>query len=125
MTSLEIVGLVAIILISAFSIIGIIVAIPLFRLINRSKRLVDDLGESVVPMVEKLNNTVDDLNGELDSINDLTQNVSSIVEQLEKLIRLARLLVTNPIIKLLGTTTGLINAINKKTDNSSEGGKDK
>ena len=62
MSPLEITGLVAIILISAFAVVAIIVAIPIVRLINRMRFLVQKLNESLVPMVEKLNNTVSCLN---------------------------------------------------------------
>jgi len=113
MTSLEIVGLVAIILISAFAIVAIIVAIPLFKLINKIKFLAGKLNESLVPIVEKLNDTITNLNTEVSSITDLTQSVSSIVEQLEKVIRLARILITSPIIKLISASAGLISGLSK------------
>ena len=113
MSSLEITGLVAIILISAFAVVGIIVAIPIFRLVNRMRFLVQKLNESLVPMVEKLNNTVSHLNGEISSISELTQSAGSIVAQLEKIIRLARIIITGPIIKLISTGIGLANGIKK------------
>jgi hypothetical protein len=113
MTSLEIVGLVAIILISAFSIIGIVISIPLFKLINRLKFLAGKLNESLIPIVEKLNDTVSHLNSEINSISELTQNVGSIVEQLEKIIRLARIILTNPIIKLISAGVGLASGVKK------------
>ena len=112
-SSLEIVGLVAIILISAFAIIGIVVSIPLLRLINRFKFLAEKLNESLVPMVEKLNTTVTHLNTEIGSISELTQSVGSIVEQLEKVIRLARILLTNPLIKLISAGVGFASGIKK------------
>jgi len=112
-SSLEIVGLVAIILISAFAIIGIIVSIPLLRLINRFKFLTEKLNESLVPMVEKLNTTVTHLNTEIGSISELTQSIGSIVEQLEKVVRLARILLTNPLIKLISAGVGLASGIKK------------
>ena len=112
-SSLEIVGLVAIILISAFAIIGIIVSIPLLRLINRFKFLAEKLNESLVPMVEKLNTTVTHLNNEISSISELTQSIGSIVEQLEKVVRLARILLTNPLIKLISAGVGLASGIKK------------
>lgn len=113
MTSLEIVGLVAIILISAFAVVAIIVAIPLFKLINKIKFLAGKLNESLIPMVEKLNETVTNLNTEVSSLADLTQSVNSIVEQLEKVIRLARILLTSPIIKIISTSAGLISGLAK------------
>ena len=115
-SSLEIVGLVAIILISAFAIIGIIVSIPLLRLINRFKFLAEKLNESLVPMVEKLNTTVSHLNTEIGSISELTQSIASIVEQLEKIVRLARIIITSPIIKLISATVGLGEGIKKTKD---------
>jgi len=111
MTSLEIVGIVAIILISAFAIVAVIVAIPLFRLLNRVRFMADRLSESLIPMVEKLNDTISHLNAEVGSLTDLTQSVASIVEQLEKIIKLARIVVTSPIVKLISASAGLISGI--------------
>ena len=120
MTSLEIVGLVAIILISAFAVVAIIVAIPLFRLLNRVRSMADKLSQSLIPMVEKLNDTISHLNTEVGSLADLTQSISSIVEQLEKIIRLARIVVTSPIVKLISASAGIINGMK----NSAEEDKD-
>ena len=113
MTSLEIVGLVSIILISVFAVVAIIVAVPLFKLINRIRFMAGKLNESVVPLVEKLNDTVTALNVEVSSIADLTQSISSIVEQLEKIIRLARILITRPLIKIISASAGLISGLSK------------
>ena len=113
MSPLEITGLVAIILISAFAVVGIIVAIPIVRLVNRMIFLVNKLNESLVPVVEKLNDTVAGLNSEISSISELTQSAGSIVAQLEKIIRLARIIITSPIIKLISTGVGLADSIKK------------
>ena len=113
MSSLEITGLVAIILISAFAVVGIIVAIPIVKLLNRIRSLVKKLNESLIPVIEKLNDTVTHLNSEMGSISDLTQSVGSIVEQLEKIIRLGRIVITSPIIKLISTGVGLASGIKK------------
>ena len=113
MSPLEITGLVAIILISAFAVVGIIVAIPVFKLVNRIRSLVEKLSDSLVPMVEKLDNTVSHLNSEIGSISEITQSVGSIVQQLEKVVRLARIIITNPIIKLISTGIGLADGIKK------------
>jgi len=110
---LEITGLVAIILISAFAVVGIIVAIPIVKLLNRIRSLVAKLNESFVPVIEKLNSTVSGLNSEIGSISELTQSAGSIVDQLEKIVRLARILITSPIIKLISTGVGLANGIKK------------
>ncbi|MCL4377380.1 MAG: hypothetical protein M1409_03190 [Actinobacteria bacterium] len=116
MSSLEIVGLVAIILISVFAIIAVIVSVPLFKLINRIRFMAERLNESFIPIAEKLNNTVSQLNSEINSIGELTQNVSSIVEQLEKIIRLARIILTNPIIKLISAGVGLASGVKKASN---------
>jgi len=113
MSSLEITGLVAIILMSAFAVVGIIVAIPIFKLVNRIRSLAEKLSDSLVPMVEKLDNTVSHLNSEIGSISEITQSVGSIVQQLEKVVRLARIIITNPIIKLISTGIGLAEGIKK------------
>jgi len=112
-SSLEVTGLVAIILISAFGVVAIIVAILIVRLINRMRFLVEKLNESLIPVVEKLNNTVSDLNSEISSISELTQSAGSIVAQLEKIIRLARIVLTGPIIKLISTGIGFASGIKK------------
>lgn len=109
----DVINTIAVIAIGVFAIMGIIVMIPLFRLITRARHLLEKLSESIIPTVSKLNSTVSHLNSEINSISDLTQSVSSIVEQLEKLIRLARILITNPLIKLISTGVGLADSIKR------------
>ena len=123
MSPLEITGLVAIILISAFAVVGIIVAIPIFRLVNRTRFLVENLNESLVPIVENLNNTVSHLNSEIGSINGITQSASLIVGNIEKIIRLATIIITSPIIRLIktgiGFAYGMKKAVSKNNKNNS------
>ena len=111
MSSLEIAGLVAIILMSAFAIVGIIVAVPLFKLINRARLLAEGLNEGLIPVVKNLDNTVNHLNSEISSIGEITQSVGSIVGQVAMVVRLARIIITNPIIKLISTGIGLAGSI--------------
>jgi len=120
MTSLEIVGLVAIILISAFAVVAVIVAVPLFRLLNKVRFMADKLSESLVPLVEKLNDTITHVNTEVGSLSDLTQSVASIVQQLEKIIRLARILVTSPIVKLISASAGIIAGMQKSASDQED-----
>lgn len=124
MTPLEIVGIISIILISAFAIVGIIIAVPLFKLINKVKFMAEKLNESIIPAAEKLNDAVGGLNTEISSIADLTQSISSIVEQLEKVIRLARILVTSPIIKIISASAGLISGLSKSKANAEDKNKE-
>ena len=116
MSSLEIIGLIAVSLISAFAVVGIIVAIPIFRLVNRIRLLIEKLNESLVPMVENLDSMVSHLNSEIGSINELTQSAGSIVKQFEKIIRLARIIITTPIIKIVSTGMGIAYSMKKSTD---------
>ncbi|MHB1275980.1 MAG: hypothetical protein ACYCXQ_07290 [Candidatus Humimicrobiaceae bacterium] len=113
MTSIEIVGIISIILISVFSVIGIIISVPLFKMIVRLKNTAEKINESIMPIAEDLNVTVKKLNDEIGSIGNLTQNVGSIVEQLEKIIKLARILITSPIVKIISTAAGFMSAISK------------
>ncbi len=113
MASLEIVGLVAIILISAFAVVAIIIAIPLFKLINKIRFMAGKMSENLVPIMENLKDTISSLNTEVSSISDLTQSISSIVEQMEKIIRLARILVTSPLVKLISAAAGIMDGLSK------------
>ena len=113
MTPLEIISIIALVLISAFAVAGIIIAIPFFKLINRARFLAEKLNQNIVPMAEKLNVTITHLNSEINSISELTQSVGSIVEQLEKIIRLARIIITNPIIKLISAGVGVAEGVKK------------
>ncbi|MDD5660032.1 MAG: hypothetical protein PHR39_08515 [Actinomycetota bacterium] len=113
MTSIEIVGLIAIILISVFSLIGIIVSIPLFKVLIRLKQTAEKINNSLMPITEELNVTVKKLNEEIENIGQLTKSAGSIVEQLEKVIKLARILISSPIIKIISTTAGFVNAMTK------------
>ncbi len=124
MTSLEIVGIISIILISVFSLIGIIISVPLIKLLIRIKKLAEKLENSLFPVVDNLNHTVSKLNSEIASINEITQNVGSIILQLEKVIKLARILVTSPVIKIISTFSGMMQAMasdgKNKKDKSKE-----
>lgn len=120
MTSLEIVGIISIILISAFSIIGIIISVPLFKMLVRLKQTAEKINNSLMPIVDDLNVTVKKLNDEIGSIGQLTQSAGSIVEQLEKIIKLARILITNPVIKIVSATAGFMNAMSKDSKKSKE-----
>ena len=113
MSLLEITGLVAIILISAFAVVGIIVAVPMFRLVNRTRLLVENLNGSLIPIVENLNNTVSHLNSEIGSINGITQSAGSIAGNIEKIIGLATIIITSPIIRLIKTGIGFADGIKK------------
>ena len=120
MTSLEIVGIISIILISAFSIIGIIISVPLFKMLVRLKQTAEKINNSLMPIVDDLNVTVKKLNDEIGTIGQLTQSVSSIVIQLEKIIKLARILITNPVIKIISATAGFMNTMSKDSKKSKE-----
>ena len=113
MSSLEIIGLIAVSLISAFAVVGIIVAIPIFRLINRTRLMVEKFDSSLVPMVDKLNNTVTHLNSEIGSINEITQSAGSIIGNIEKITRLATIIITTPIIKIISTVMGFAYGMKK------------
>ena len=125
MSAIEIIGIIAIVLMSAFAIVAVIVAVPLFRLINRVKLLAEKLNISLIPVVENLNTTVNHLNGEISSISELTQSVGSIVEQLEKIIRLARIILTSPIIKLISVGAGVTNSVRKAANQNKKPDVDK
>jgi len=110
---IEITGLVAIILISAFAVVGIIVAIPIVKLLNRTRHLVEKLDTSLIPIVDKMNNTVTHLNSEISSINEITQSAGSIVGNIEKITKLATIIITTPIIKIISTVMGFAYGMKK------------
>lgn len=124
MTSLEIVGIISIILISVFSIIGIIVSVPLFKMLVRLKQTAEKINDSLMPIADDLSITVKKLNDEIGTIRALTQSVSSIVEQLEKIIKLARILITNPVVKIVSAAAGFMNAMSKDSKNNKETNKE-
>ncbi|HHT78264.1 MAG TPA: hypothetical protein GXZ93_00445 [Actinobacteria bacterium] len=117
MTSLEVVGIISIILISVFALVGIIISIPLVKLLIRIKSLAEKLEKNLFPVVENLNQTVSRLNSEIASINDITQNVGSIILQVEKVIKLARVLITSPVIKIISTFAGVMQAMSDTKNN--------
>jgi hypothetical protein len=124
MTSIEIVGIVSIILISVFSLIGIIVSVPLFKVLVRLKNTAEKINESIMPIAEDLNITVKKLNDEIGTIGNLTEGVRSIVEQLEKIIKLARILITSPVIKIVSTAAGFMSAMSKNSNKNKENKED-
>jgi hypothetical protein len=124
MTAIEIVGIVSIILISVFSIIGIIISVPLFKMLVRLKNTAEKINELIMPIAEDLNITVKKLNDEIGTIGNLTEGVRSIVEQLEKIIKLARILITSPVIKIVSTAAGFMSAMSKNSNKNKENKED-
>ncbi|MCX6346898.1 MAG: hypothetical protein NTZ89_03010 [Actinobacteria bacterium] len=124
MTSIEVVGIISIILISVFSIIGIIISVPLFKMIVRLKNTAEKINDSIMPIAEDLNRTVKKLNDEIGTIGNLTESVSSIVEQLEKIIKLARILITSPVVKIVSTAAGFMSAMSKNPNKNKENKED-
>ena len=124
MTSIEIVGIISIILISVFSVIGIIISVPLFKMLVRLKNTAEKINDSIMPIAQDLNITVKKLNDEIGTIGNLTQSVSSIVQQLEKIIKIASLLVASPIVKIVSTAAGLMSAFSKDTNKNKENQKE-
>ena len=120
MTSIEIVGIISIILISVFSVIGIIISVPLFKMLVRLKNTAEKINDSIMPIAQDLNITVKKLNDEIGTIGNLTQSVSSIVQQLEKIIKTASLLVASPIVKIVSTAAGFMSAFSKDTNKNKE-----
>jgi hypothetical protein len=113
MTLLEIAGLVTIIFIFGFAAAGIIVAMSLFRLLNRVKFLAENLNGSLIPIITKLNTTAANMDIEISSVGDLRQNITSLIKQLEKIVSLTRVLLTSPIVKLISTSADLVNNLKK------------
>ena len=124
MTSIEIVGIIAIILISVFSLIGIIISVPLFKVLVRLKQTAEKINNSLMPVTDELNITVKKMNEEIGNIGQLTKSVGSIVEQLEKIIKLARMLITNPVIKIISTTAGFMNAMSRDSKKNNDTNKE-
>ena len=124
MTSIEIVGMISIILISVFSVIGIIISVPLFKMIVRLKNTAEKINDSIMPIAEDLNRTVKKLNDEIGTIGNLTESVSSIVEQLGKIIKLARILITSPVVKIVSTAAGFMSAMSKNPNKNKENKED-
>src|SRR5665811_1412902 len=92
---------------------SIIIAVPVFRLVNRTRFLLENLNDSLIPIVENLNDTVSQLNSEIGSINEITQSAGSIVGNVEKIIGLATVIITSPIIRLIKTGIGFADGIKK------------
>ncbi|HEY5500662.1 MAG TPA: hypothetical protein VIK09_01610 [Candidatus Humimicrobiaceae bacterium] len=124
MTSIEIVGMISIILISVFSVIGIIISVPLFKMIVRLKNTAEKINDSIMPIAEDLNRTVKKLNDEIGTIGNLTESISSIVEQLGKIIKLARILITSPVVKIVSTAAGFMSAMSKNPNKNKENKED-
>jgi hypothetical protein len=120
MTPIEIVGIISIILISVFCVIGIIISVPLFKMIVRLKQTAEKINDSIMPIAQDLNVTVKKLNDEIGTIGNLTGSVSSIVEQLEKIIKLARILITSPVVKIVSTAAGFMSAMTKDAKKNNE-----
>ena len=93
-------------------------------MIVRLKNTAEKINDSIMPIAEDLNRTVKKLNDEIGTVGNLTESVSSIVEQLEKIIKLARILITSPVVKIVSTAAGFMSAMSKNPNKNKENKED-
>lgn len=96
------------------------VLINLFRVLQATRDLLEDLRRQATPMLQELNETVENVNKELVQVDQILSSARSTVGAVESMTRTANAIVTHPAIRILAVSAGAARTYRKLRRNSSE-----
>lgn len=92
--------------------IGLLVALlRTARVLTRVDKLLGDLDQEIVPLLNKTGTTVDEVNSELARVNEITQAVVDMTQKMESMAGSVENVVTKPARKVAGFGAGVSQAI--------------
>jgi len=74
---------------------------------KQAEKLVADLDEEVMPVIDKAETTIDEVNEELDKVNDITENVAHMTERIDAATRAIEQALSKPAKKAASFTSGV------------------
>jgi len=112
----EVAGLIAAMFWAILVCFLVMVLVKLARLLNETTKMVAELSERVVPLIEDVTLTVTEANRQLAAVEAITMDVKQVSAHAAKLSGLTQSLVTGPLIKISALGHGVRRAIEAKTD---------
>ncbi|MDZ7839148.1 MAG: hypothetical protein U5N58_15220 [Actinomycetota bacterium] len=113
MSSLETVGLIALIFIGGIVISAIILAIPLVSLIKKYKGLSRKLDEQVLPLAEQLKDSSLKLNQEMESVQAIKNDLENQFAEINIILNEIKGIRNNPLKQFVGSSFEIISMFSK------------
>lgn len=89
------------------------VLISMFRVLQSTRDLLEDIRRQAVPMLQELNETVESVNKELVQVDDILHNIQGTTAAIEGITRTAQNVVSNPAVRALALAAGAARAYQK------------
>ncbi|WP_062428220.1 DUF948 domain-containing protein [Herbidospora daliensis] len=90
------------------------VLIKLARLLTATTKVVNELGDKVVPLLNEVSYTVSETNRQLVAVEAIASNVKEVSDDVAKITGLASTVVTGPIIKVSSFAHGIRSALSRR-----------
>ena len=87
--------------------------IQVFRVLESTKMMIDDVRKETVPLLSEVKTTVSSVNRELDRVDGMLESAGKIVKNAEKLSGVVEQAVSSPLIKLAAFGAGASRAFRR------------
>lgn len=84
--------------------------ISMFRVLQTTRDLLEDLRRQATPMLQELNETVQNVNHEMGQVDDILTSVRGTAAAIEGITKTAQAAVSNPAIRFLALAAGATRA---------------
>lgn len=109
-------GVAAIVAAVAWAVLVVFLGLMLvnvFRLLESTKLMVDDLRKETVPLLHEVTGTVSGLNRELDRVDGMVESAGNIVKSVERVSTVVEATVSSPLIKVAAVGAGASRALRR------------
>jgi uncharacterized protein YoxC len=90
-----------------------LVLVNVFRVLESTKMMIDDLRKETVPLLQEVTGTVSGVNKELDRVDGMVESAGHIVKSVERISTVVEATVSSPLIKVAAFGAGATRAMRK------------
>ena len=90
-----------------------LVFVNLFRVLESTKMMIDDLRKETVPLLHEVTGTVSGVNRELDRVDGMLVSAGEIVQRVSRIAGLVEQAASGPIVKIISMGAGLSKAASR------------
>ena len=87
--------------------------VNVFRVLESTKMMIDDLRKETVPLLQEVTGTVSGVNKELDRVDGMVESAGNIVKSVERISGVVEQTVSSPLIKVAAFGAGATRAARK------------
>jgi len=104
---------------AAFTLVGLLLALAMFKLfqvVASLRELVDGVTKETVPLIHDVDQTVKGVNHEIERVDSIMASTQNVVKNVETISETVKVTVTNPLVKALAFFAGARRASKKFKD---------